>query len=193
MLCEKDIVLILDTNLFIDILSLSDGNISSRVQWWLGEILREIDCEFNGRTILLMVTTEILQDYKTGFNKSGIVRGQFPALKIWIEKNTGSKIPITSGNDKMFLILHKMGASLLVRDNNHRLSDKFDTKFLTLINTVFQSTRLKDRMILFASKDHTVINGLEERFGNGVDSSEQRFYMATDVDNLKNTILCKSQ
>ena len=157
MLCKNNLMIILDTNIFPDLIKKYESpNLLQVLRDWLAHVVENISCDPKGDSIVLAVTAEILKDYQTGLSKAG--HGK--AGKIFtesIKKTTSFKYRLDR-NRNIYLTLKKLNVA---SQPSHTIQDKYDIKFLNLINGIRDSAKFRNRFIIFATNDFTAGSDIE--------------------------------
>ena len=144
-------MIILDTNIFPDLITkYESNNLLHVLQDWLAQVVKNINCNSNGDSITLVVTAQILNDYKTGLSRAGY--GNAGKIFSNFFKNTTSFRYKLDEEKNIYLTTKKFNVS---NRRSRTVRDKYDIKFLNLINEILHLKKFNDRFIIFATNDYT--------------------------------------
>lgn len=150
-------MIILDTNIFPNLITRYESHNLSRVlQDWLTHVVKNINCNPKGDTITLVATTQILKDYRTGLGKAGY--GKAGKIFSKFVKDATSLRYRLDKEKNIYLTIKTFNVS---SQHSRIIRDKYDVKFLDLINEIRRSKRFNDRFIIFATNDCTAGSDIE--------------------------------
>ena len=164
MICDRNLIVVLDANVLIEILASQNADVSTILKEWIRTAVESANCNVSGRTVTLLVSCAILDDYSTGFGRIGR-QSLNPAVREFFEGYQATKIPIKCRRGLFFAIPMTIGSSpsFRVPKRLRRLKlDKYDRSYLSLLDAALRTQRLSDRAILFASNDRKARNGAED-------------------------------
>lgn len=150
-------MIILDTNIFPNLITRYESHNLSRVlQDWLTHVVKNINCNPKGDTITLVATTQILNDYQTGLSKAGYGKAGKIFSKFF--KSTTSFRYKLDVEKNIYLTTKTFNVS---GQHSRIIRDKYDVKFLDLINEIRRSKKFNNRFIIFATNDCTAGSDIE--------------------------------
>ena len=98
MIKKKDVGLVVDTNILIDIVGSFDtlAELGPRLTNWIEKIVSQTDPHPRGKTVALFINEQVLNDYSTGLfhSRNKGVRKQL--LREILKRNIGSRKLISS-------------------------------------------------------------------------------------------------
>ncbi|MCY4492122.1 MAG: hypothetical protein OXC46_11780 [Thaumarchaeota archaeon] len=148
MIKKKNIGLVIDTNILVDIVkSSTSGDLVQLLISWIKKIITSMDIHPKGKIITIFASTEILKDYRTG-----LCRNQYCDLgrriNLVFDRELSHKRFIDRENNIRFS-LRKLQTK---PHKKFKLTDKGDERFLVLLETIMKKQQ-SDRAIIFASRD----------------------------------------
>lgn len=157
MLSKKNLVLILDTNILIDLVDAHrSDDLLQILRGWIASIVKMMPYNPKGRIVTLVVSTQVLNDYKSGLGHSGHNK----AGKIFTNRFSdllSHKFSVNEDNN-VHLTFFKIPSK---ENTNSMIRDKTDRKFLALINQTLLLNKMNDRFIIFATRDASTGRGME--------------------------------
>ena len=155
MLCKKNLVIILDTNILVDIVRDHKlDTLSQILKTWLTYIIQGMKCNPKGKRITFVASTQTLQDYKTGLMRSGhnslgnMISGFFA-------KSISINYPVDKERNIYFSIKKISPATMIppAKKTKRVIRDKYDKKFSELIDTMLRLKKGNDYFIIVATRD----------------------------------------
>ena len=158
MICSADVILILDTNVLLDVLATANGVSPLSLENWIKQTIETAECNVSGRSVIVLVSRKILSDYQTGFGREGRQK-LGTAFRFYFEDNLMDRKEIHCRNGDIFMI------PMIIRDSSSfqlpkrfRKMDKYDIRFLSAVDETLKLKRFANRLILFASNDRPTRN-----------------------------------
>ena len=161
MIKKKNIGLIIDTNILVDIIATSDHPTTFDKHFidWIKKIILRIDTHIGDKTITLFANEDVIKDYNSGLSRSGIKRFKKQIRELF-RKKTGSRQLVTSGY-KIYFSLRKIPKGQTKSTHKYRLTDKYDEKFLVLLESILEKNKWRDWSIIMASCDNTAYDEIK--------------------------------
>jgi len=185
MIATGDMILIFDTSVVIKILTNRGGNIFESIKGWLVSILECAECNLNGRTIEMLVTPSIIDDYEAGFNKAK-KRTVGLALSILFEKGAWQRIPVSSSNGIVFVVPYRFNDRQFTKASalglKMKIRDKHDRCYWRALVAVLTFKRLSNRLILLAIDDRSTYVDIQRNLAFVHKNNRQRVELATSDD-----------
>ena len=186
MIQKNDVVLIIDTNIFGEIISsIQHDNLIQILKQWILTILNKMKKFPKGKKITIFCSSNTLNDYQTGFSKLGY--DNIGRTVKMIFNNSLSRNTVISVQEKINLSLRKMPNQPKSKQTK-RVSDKNDEQFLLLIESVAKLSTHKNYKILFASKDRqssSTIKSILEK-----SDRQNRIHVAENLEAFEELISC---
>lgn len=156
MIKKKDIGLVLDTNILIDIVGSSNtlDDLVPCLTDWIKKIVLRAHPHPRGKTVTLFVDEQVLSDYSAGLSRSGNRGVGKQLLRQILKRNIGSR-KLISSDYRIHFSLNIIGKSQTASASRRRVPDRSDEKFLVLLESVMKSQRWKNWAIIMASRDRT--------------------------------------
>ena len=173
-------MIILDTNIFPDLIKeYKSDNLLRVLRDWLSHVVKSMSCNPKGDSITLVATTQILKDYQTGLSRAG--HGK--AGKVFSEffKSATSFRYKLDGEKNIYFTLKKFNSP---SQSSRTVRDKYDIKFLNLINEILHS-KFNNRFIIFATNDRTAGSDIEREL-----VGKTRACVEIGIPNLEEAIKC---
>ena len=158
MLSKKSLLLVLDANVFADILCSSQQNWKQSLKYWFEHIIQSMEHLPSGKTITIMGSTEILKDYHKALCDREYSYASI--IKFDLRKSITKKQPIYKEQhiDFVFMMMTP------IQSTRRMASDRFDESYFKLINTVYARKKWSDRHIIIATKDTVTYNDMYNNF-----------------------------
>ena len=150
--------MLIDSNLLMEILPRGRmSDMYDALAVWIADTLKGADQMPVGKTITLLVTTDILRDYRTGFgrNKYSI------DSPTWARFKKSINIRKLVGHSTYFTICKIEPAS---GGERRWRGDKYDKAYFEAFKSAVGLGRLEDRHIVFASADRSTGRRMAEEF-----------------------------
>ena len=181
MIHKKNIALVLDTNILIDILDVYESkDLKSLIEIWTCNIIKKIDPNIKGKTITIFVTTNIIKDYQAGLGKNQN-KDFAKTIKFIFNKFISHKLPIQKSR-KIYFTFKKFPDDKMPKKG--RLKDKGDEKFLDLIEAILGNIKRGDWALIVASRDHATRDGIQDALKG------KEIHFPDSLDDLEKIIEC---
>lgn len=184
MIQTSDLVLILDTNILLEII---DGQKSSRIDQifsgWIQALCREIDPPPEGKIVTIAVSGEIIDDYRAGLHH----RRYTPVAKTLkiIFNRSFSDVVSTGEPGRVRLMLEKVSPGK--SEPSRRVRDPYDRRFLDALIHVAEGKRWKSRQIILASVDQKFLQDAERALAS---RNDKRIHIAPDMNTFRHMFAC---
>ena len=181
MLSKKNLVIILDTNILVDIIDdHRSNNLFQVLENWLTHIIRNMEHTPKGKGVKFVANTNILKEYQTtlirsGYNDIGRTISDIFKRSIYMKR------PLDRKNGTYFSI------SKISSSGEHRrtVRDKSDEKFSEIIDKVSKIKRWNDHFIIVATRDTTTKRDLETKL-----NARERTSVEGSIWHLEKTVEC---
>ena len=185
MIHKKNIALVIDTNILIDITKTGNSvSIKTVLQEWLLKIIKKMDKQPKGKTITVFASQKTLKDYKSGLISAGY-KDVGEQIKQIFNSSLTHKFAI-SKPQKIYFSLRRINTDNLKKQR--RIGDRNDENFLILIEKIFTITSLKEYEIIFSSRDKK--SGPEIKHILLKTKDRCRSHVATDLKCFEKLIEC---
>lgn len=186
MIQKNDIALIIDTNIFGEIISsIQCDNLAQILKRWILTILNKMKKFPKGKKITIFCSSNTLNDYQTGFSKQGH-KNMSKTVKTVFNQSLSYNRAI-SVQEKINLSLRKMPNPSKSKQTK-RVSDKNDVRFLLLIELVAKLSTHKNYKILFASKDRQSSDTIKSILEKS--DRQNRIHVAENLEAFEELISC---
>lgn len=180
MISKGNILLILDADIMLSILTHNGRDVIDCITQWIRTILNQAQCNVDGKTITMLVSRTILSDYHTALGRKGKA-GLGVAVKIFFEKSISHKIPVQSVKGKVWVLPFIIGDSGDLTPEQKKVKiDKYDKKYVSALNSSLEIGRFSDRLILVASGDYTSSKGMGRCIATISPKQRDRIQVATN-------------
>ena len=158
MICRGNIVLVLDTNIFLDILQEHDsGDILTSLRDWLVKTVVGAQCLLPRRSITLALSQRVVKEYKTGMGKRHLDAG-LPAGLDLLAQSTGHMFPLTIPNGVCYLLPWRLQDDIVMRFPKKLRRE--DRKIMTL--ALKAGRTFLDRKLLIGCRDYRAYTCLRD-------------------------------
>ena len=183
MIKKKDVGLVVDTNILIDIIKAADPSapLVDQLVGWVKKIVSETDPRPRGKTVTLFASTKVLDDYSTVLSRLMGKHGK--QIRYIFDKKTSSKQPVDAGC-RIYMSFRRYNSQASPAPRR-RLTHKSDEKFLVLFEDVLKSKKWKDWAIILASRDTATFSEITD-----ITRSDERTCLVDSKDGLDKAIEC---
>lgn len=182
MILRQSIILVMDTNVLADIVEYTRASrVDDALTQWFQSILDGMEEVPKERLVTFVVSTSILDDYKTGLFRRGCKQAARTVKTILSTKST-SNIHMSPRDQRIDLSFIRVP----VDTADASVSDKYDRRFLGALQNAKNARRWEDRAIIFASCDALSRGQMRDSFTH--DHARIRF--PTSFDELNDSIAC---
>ncbi len=182
MITKKNVGLVVDTNILIDIAkNSSEKDLKSVLLGWIGGVLERTKDAPQGKMVRLWISRPVIHDYKTGLSKKRL-KGTANQIDFLIDKMLTHKIPLP-GLDNIHLSIKKTDAG--GGDGRRRMRDRGDEKFLDLTETVLRGSPGSDWGLIVATRDRASMDDFKNHL-----KGHKTVYFADSMVSLENIIEC---
>ena len=174
----------MDTNVLADIVEHTNASrVDDALTKWFQSVLDGMDKMPRERQVTFLISTSILDDYKTGLFR----RGCNPAaqtVKEIFRKRATSNIHMLPHSQRIDLSFIKIPTDT----KDASVSDKHDRPFFGALQNAKNVRRWKDRAIIFASCDTLSREQIMDNFARN--PSLNRLHFPANFDELNDSIAC---
>ena len=180
MLCKNNLVLILDANILRGILEIQEQTLNRAVMCWLEQTVEVMECESKGKRIVIAVSTDVLKDYAAG------MRGCRPGNTKAVIDNFFKKHP-----SRRYLIHHMRKIDLTIKKlqtikiAHRRFKDRYDQRYLELVNAVCDYGRLHNHRMIIATDDTDAYSDLDRNL-----IGRKNITLVDNIPRLEEAIKC---
>lgn len=180
MICNRQVLLILDTNILADILDGCQNDLFARLVEWIKSVIEVAPCSVDNRRLTLAVSTKVLSDYKTGLSRRHLNPKLINGLEFSLLSNIKTPVPIKVQSGRMLFVPVKFAFD----ESRIQIRDRYDRKFGYIITGILQSQRYTDRLVILACRDHSTIRDFERSRSRDV-HDESKFRLETSLEGLE--------
>lgn len=167
MICDSDLLLILDTGILGDVLRQQVvTNPISCMKQWLSETVDEASCMVNGKTVTVATSTDLFSDYSTGLTRQGLNHSRSELIRTYFRGSARRKQKLASSNGDFFFIPFVVANPSLAAKRKFKRKNQSDKKLFELLDFLLAANGFKNRHIIFCSRDHDVIQSYHESYSN---------------------------
>lgn len=184
MIHKASIVLVIDTNILLSILSdHASKNLITDLRTWAAKLVRAVEPAPRGKMITILVTKPILRDYWTGLNRGGYKVNQ--GTKKVFDVYLGKKIPLDRDRKTSFSVRTVQEKSNLGKVN---VGDRYDLPYPRLLLTIAGEPRWSDRHVIFGSSDTKLLGNTRNVMLHKAPAG--RFHFAPTRADFEEIIMC---
>lgn len=181
MLYKKNLVIILDTHILKDIIDdYNSNNLIEVLKNWLTYVIQNMKLVPRGKRIGIVASTEVLGEYKNRLARSGH-KNIAKTISDIFDQGTSRKYPI----DKEKGVYLSIGKIHPDKNRKRVMRDKYDEKFLELINGVLKLRKWREHFVIVATSDTPTKQDLETEL-----NAVERVSVEGSILDLEETVKC---
>lgn len=181
MLHKFNILLLLDANMLLDIIQSRDtGGIHGVLSKWIGDILNNAEYKPRGKTIRLLVSTDIFKDYRSALGR----RQYHINASLWTKFKKQIHLRRLVGDNTYFSTYKITGHE--TTPNSSWGGDKYDLAYFEALQGAFSTEKFGDHHVVFASNDVPTCARVE---GNFLGKWAERLHVVSGKESLESLIM----
>ena len=150
MICQRNIFLVLDTRVFVEVCESGSGDIPGRLENWVKEAVDEADEDAGRHAVGFVVSVKLFKEYQFRITQRFRDRRLNEGLEFYFQKRHGIPSTIVSARGDFLFVPYNWSAPQV----SMRLTDNEDTKLLEILINLLGKEKYSDRIVLFGCKDN---------------------------------------